>query len=122
MKRMIPLGPVEFSPADVALILAVLFVIAVCGALPVTIPLAVVGYRRAERYPGGNALWYWFWGTGLTVAIMAGLSQTGLGLGWGVVPLSWIPTGLIAVLAYPRRSRPRTELGWSDTTTGQGER
>ena len=67
-----------------------------------------------------NGFWYWLWGTGLTVGIMASLIQTGLG--WAVVPLSWIPTGLIAALAYPRRPRPTSELGWSDTTTGQGER
>ena len=120
MSRMIPLGPVEFSPADVALLLGALFVIGVVGALPVTIPLALVGHRRGVAHPGWNGFWYWLWGTGLTVGIMASLIQTGLG--WAVVPLSWIPAGLIAALAYPRRPRPRSELGWSDTTTGQGER
>jgi len=118
---MIPLGAVDFSPADVALLLSVLFLIGVCAALPVTIPLALMGHRRGVTHPGWNAFWYWLCSTGFTVAVMAALIQ--IGLGWGVVPLSWIPTGLIAGLAFLRRPRPRRELGWSDTTPSQqGER
>ncbi|MEV5963025.1 hypothetical protein AB0L70_14750 [Kribbella sp. NPDC051952] len=121
---MIPLGPINFSPADIALILGALLVIGVCAALPVTIPLALVGRLRGVQHPGWNAFWYWLWGTGLSVAVMGSLIQTGIG--WAVVPLGWIPTGLIAVLAYLRRPRPQArpngELGWGDMTTGQGER
>jgi len=118
---MIPLGAVNFSTADILLMLAALFVIGVCAALPVTIPLALIGARRAVSHPGWNAFYYWLWGTGLTVAIMAALIQTGRG--WGVVPLSWIPTAVIAALLYRRRPRPSRELGWSDTTPSQqGER
>ncbi len=58
-----PMGPVEFTPAEVALILAVLVLIGTCLALPTTITLAVVGYRRGIDHPGWNATWYWLWAT-----------------------------------------------------------
>ncbi|MEU4608324.1 hypothetical protein AB0F43_35515 [Kribbella sp. NPDC023972] len=117
---MIPLGPIEFSPAEVAMILTVMALVGVCAALPATIPLAIVGHRRAVQYPGWNALWYWLCGTALTMVIMGGLIHTDLG--WAVVPLSWLPTLLIAWLLKPRHRRPGGELGWGDMTTGQGER
>lgn len=121
MRRMIPLGPIEFSPAEVAMILAVLALVGVCAALPATIPLAIVGHRRGSRYPGWNALWYWFCGTALTVVVMGALIPTEIG--WAVVPLSWLPTLLVAWLLKPRQRRPGSELGWWNMTSGQqGER
>ncbi|TCO30181.1 hypothetical protein EV652_105175 [Kribbella steppae] len=118
---MVPMGPIEFSPAEVAMILTVLALVGVCSALPATIPLALVGHRRGVQNPGWNALWYWLCGTVLTVVLMGALIQTGLG--WAVVPLSWLPTLLIAWLLKPRHPRPGGELGWSDMTSGQqGER
>ena len=119
MRRMIPLGPIEFSPAEVAMILVVMTLVGVCAALPATIPLAIVGHRRGGQYPGWNALWYWLCGTIPTVLLMGALIQTGLG--WAVVPLSWPPALLIAWLLKPRR--PGGELSWGDMTSGQqGER
>ncbi|WP_460660592.1 hypothetical protein [Kribbella swartbergensis] len=113
------MGPIEFSPAEVAVIMGVLALVGVCAALPGTIPLAIVGHRRAVRYPGWNAVWYWLCGTALSVLIMGGLVQTGLG--WAVVPLSWLPTLLVAWLLKPPHPRPGGELGLSDTMSTQGE-
>jgi hypothetical protein len=96
----IPLGPIEFSPADVALILAVLTFGAIVLALPATLTLAWVGYRRAIQRPGWNAVWYWFGGTALSVATTA--LAAGHGLGWAAVPVGWVPTLLLAAALNPR--------------------
>jgi hypothetical protein len=103
---MVPLGPIEFSPAEVAMILTIMALVGVCAAVPATIPLAIVGHRRGRQYPGWNALWYWLCGTIPTVVLMGALIQTGLG--WWVVPLSWLPTLLVAAALYPRHHRAPT--------------
>ncbi|MET9313782.1 hypothetical protein ABZX12_18375 [Kribbella sp. NPDC003505] len=97
---MIPLGAIEFSPAEVAMILAILTVGAIALALPATLTLAWVGYRRGTRRPGWNALWYWLAGTALSVGTTA--VAAGQGLGWWAVPIGWIPTGLLAAALNPR--------------------
>jgi hypothetical protein len=97
---MIPLGAVEFSPGEVALILAVLTLGAVALALPATLTLAWVGYRRGAQNPGWNAAWYWFGGTAASVATTA--LAAGKGLGWWAVPIGWIPTLLLAAALNPR--------------------
>jgi hypothetical protein len=112
------MGPIEFSPAEVAAILVVMALVGVCAALPATLPLAIVGHRRGRQYPGWNALWYWLCGTIPTVVLMGALIQTGIG--WWVVPVSWLPGLLVAWLLKPRR--PRGELGWTEMTPRQGER
>jgi hypothetical protein len=107
---MIPLGAIEFSPAEVAMILAVMALAGVCAALPATVPLAIVGHRRGTQYPGWNALWYWLCGTIPTVLLMGALIQTGLG--WWVVPIGWIPALLLALTLNPAtaaRSLHRTD-------------
>ncbi len=116
-----PMGPVEFTPAEVALILAVLVLIGTCLALPTTITLAVVGYRRGIDHPGWNATWYWLWGNALTLVVMGTLYNSDLG--WFRLPLSWFPGLLLALLLNPRqrRTRPEGELGWGDMTFRQGE-
>ncbi len=116
-----PMGPVEFTPAEVALILAVLVLIGMCLALPTTITLAVVGYRRGIDHPGWNATWYWLWGNALTLVVMGTLYNSDLG--WFRLPLSWFPGLLLALLLNPRqrRTRPEGELGWGDMTFRQGE-
>ncbi|GAA1135879.1 hypothetical protein GCM10009630_38480 [Kribbella jejuensis] len=96
---MIPLGPVEFSPADVALILAVLAFGAVALALPATLTLAWVGHRRATAHKAWNAVWYWFCGTGLSVGTTF---ATAPHIGWWAVPLGWIPTVTLAWVLNPR--------------------
>jgi len=118
---MMPMGPVEFTPAEVALILAVLVLIGTCLALPTTITLAVVGYRRGIDHPGWNATWYWLWGNALTLVVMGTLYNSDLG--WFRLPLSWFPGLLLALLLNPRqrRTRPEGELGWGDMTFRQGE-
>jgi urea transporter len=113
---MMPMGPVEFSPAEVALILAVLALIGTCLALPATITLAVVGFRRAVYHPAWNATWYWLWGNVLTLVVMGALYNSDLG--WFRLPISWFPGLILALLLNPRhrRRRPGPELGWTDTT------
>jgi hypothetical protein len=112
-----PMGPVEFSPAEVALILAVLALFGTCLALPATITIAVVGYRRAVCHPVWNATWYWAWGNALTLVVMGALYNSDLG--WFRLPVSWFPGLLLALLLNPRQrrkrpGRPGTELGWTD--------
>ena len=97
---MIPLGAIEFSPGEVAMILAVLTFGAIALALPATVTLAWVGYRRGSQHPGGNAFWYWFAGTALSVATTA--LAAGQGLGWWAVPIGWIPTLVLAAALNPR--------------------
>jgi hypothetical protein len=97
---MIPLGAIEFSPADVALILAVLTLGATAFALPATLTLAWIGHRRASTHPGWNALWYWFGGTAVCLATTA--FAAGKGLGWWAVPVGWVPTLLLAAVLKPR--------------------
>lgn len=118
MGRMVPLGPIQFSPAEVAMIIVVLIVVGLCVALPSTAVLAAVGARRAARHPGWNGLWYWFWGTALSLVIMGGLFDAGLR--WWVVPISWMPNLLLAWLLNPRAARPGTELGWSERRRARG--
>jgi hypothetical protein len=101
---MIPLGAVEFSPGDVALILAVLTLGATALALPATLTLAWVGHRRATQYPGWAAFGYWLTGTAICLATTA--LAAGQGLGWWSVPLGWLPTLLLALALKPR-SDPR---------------
>ncbi|WP_433162741.1 hypothetical protein [Kribbella sp. CA-247076] len=115
---MIPMGPIEFTPAEVAVLLGMLVLLGVGAALPATVALAVVGHRRATRYPGWNALWYWLWATIGTVGLMGALLDAGLG--WVGVPVSWLPGLGAAWVLRPRR--PGSELGWTDTTPRQGER
>jgi hypothetical protein len=133
---MIPLGPVEFPAWFIALYLLGIALLGAVAALPATIPLAIAGHRRAVRNRGWNAVWYWAWGTLLSLVLMGALVDAGTGrwltaglvdegLGWWSVPVAWAPVLLLAVLLYPRgpRSpRPGGELGWGDMTTGQGER
>ncbi|TDW88678.1 hypothetical protein [Kribbella sp. VKM Ac-2566] len=97
---MIPLGAIHFSPAEVALILAILAFGSIALALPATLTLAWVGYRRGTTRPAANALWYWFGGTALSVATTA--LAAGQGLGWFAVPIGWIPTVLLAAVLNPR--------------------
>jgi hypothetical protein len=92
---MMPMGPIEFTPAEVAMIMAALVVFGVCAALPAGLALAAVGHRRAAYHPGWNALWYWSWGTALTMVVMGALYNSDLG--WFLVPVSWIPALLLAL-------------------------
>jgi hypothetical protein len=101
---MIPLGAVEFSPGDVALILAVLTLGATALALPATLTLAWVGHRRATQHHGWAAFGYWLTGTAICLATTA--LAAGQGLGWWSVPLGWLPTLLLALALKPR-SDPR---------------
>lgn len=59
---------IDFPDWFVALMVAAL---ALGGALPVSGPLAVVGYLRAGRHPYRNAVWYWAWSTVVSAAIMS---------------------------------------------------
>ncbi|TCC11001.1 hypothetical protein [Kribbella soli] len=96
---MIPLGAIHFTPAEVALILAILTFGSIALALPATLTLAWVGYRRGTTRKAANALWYWFGGTALSVATTALAAGH---LGWLAVPIGWIPTLLLAVALNPR--------------------
>ncbi|GAA2797939.1 hypothetical protein [Kribbella solani] len=116
---MIPLGAVEFSPADIALILAVLTLGATALALPATLTLAWVGARRGRNHPGWTALWYWFAGTALCLTTTA--LAAGNGLGWWAVPAGWVPTLLLAAALEPHWPRKRARLGVHDNRW-QGER
>lgn len=58
---------IDFPDWFVALMVAAL---ALGGALPVSGPLAAVGYLRACRHPLWNGFWYWAWSTVLSAAIM----------------------------------------------------
>ena len=97
---MIPLGAIEFTPADIALLLAILTFGSIALALPATLTLAWVGYRRGTLRRAANALGYWLGGTALSVATTA--IAAGQGLGWFAVPIGWIPTLLLAVALNPR--------------------
>ncbi|HEY3557714.1 MAG TPA: hypothetical protein VGL05_09630 [Kribbella sp.] len=96
---MIPLGAIHFSPAEVAMILAVLAFGSVVLALPATLTLAWIGHRRADRRRGWNAAWYWFGGTALSVATTA--LAAGHGAGWWAVPIGWVPSLLLAAALNP---------------------
>jgi hypothetical protein len=97
---MIPLGAVEFTPGEVALVLAVLTLGATALALPATLTFAWVGHRRAVRHQGWAAFGYWLTGTAICLAATALAADRGLG--WWAVPLGWIPTLLLAVALKPR--------------------
>ncbi|TCC15972.1 hypothetical protein [Kribbella speibonae] len=97
---MIPLGAVEFSPTDIAILLAILTFGSIVLALPATLTLAWVGYRRGTLRRPANALGYWLGGTALSVITTALAAQQGAG--WFAVPLGWIPTLLVAVALNPR--------------------
>ncbi|RZT20779.1 hypothetical protein EV649_3931 [Kribbella sp. VKM Ac-2569] len=97
---MIPLGAIHFSPAQVAMLLAILTFGSIALALPATLTLAWVGYRRGFQRKAANALGYWLGGTALSVATTA--IAAGQGLGWFAVPIGWIPTLLLAVALNPR--------------------
>ncbi|HET6738118.1 MAG TPA: hypothetical protein VFH76_04265 [Kribbella sp.] len=97
---MIPLGAIHFSPADVAMILAILAFGSVALALPATLTLAWVGHRRGTQHPGWNAAWYWFAGTTLSVATTALAASKGAG--WWAVPIGWVPSLVLAAALNPR--------------------
>jgi hypothetical protein len=97
---MIPLGAIHFSPAEVAMIFAIVTIGAIALALPATLALAWVGYRRGTTRRAANALGYWLGGTALSVATTA--IAAGQGLGWFAVPIGWIPTVLLAAALNPR--------------------
>jgi hypothetical protein len=96
---MIPLGALHFTPAEVALILAVLTFGSITLALPGTLTFAWVGYRRGTTRKAANALGYWLGGTALSVATTALAAGH---VGWFAVPIGWIPTLLLAVALNPR--------------------
>jgi len=106
---MVPMGPVEFSPADVALILAVLAVLSILACLPVSVPLALYGARRARRTGGSeflNGAWYWLVGTALTLGVAWFGHRGGLPVPLMLV-VSWLTGGvLVAVLACTREDDP----------------
>lgn len=133
MGRMVPMGPIQFSPGEIALLLGVLAVLGTGLALPATATLAYVGARRAARYPGWNALWYWGCGTAIALVVTGGLA--GSGLGWWAVPIGWVPVLLLALVLFPWNRHtsahpdrpdpwvgdPGGELGCGDrVSTGRG--
>ena len=94
MRRMIPLG-FEMTPAGVATLAGFLFVGGVAIALPATVTLAVVGYRRDLNRPRWSAFKYWLLGNALTLPSMAGLAIF-LHVGRYAVPLAWAPALILA--------------------------
>ncbi len=96
---MIPLGAIHFSPEQIAMMLAILAFGSITLALPATLTLAWVGYRRGFQRKAANALGYWLGGTALSVATTAVAAGH---LGWFAVPIGWIPTLLLAVALNPR--------------------
>ena len=86
----------------VALMIATL---AVCGAVPASGPLAVVGYLRAGRYRVWNGFWYWTWSTALSTAIMAACAY--LDIFWCAAVLDWTLLWLLAWFLMPRAQRDR---------------
>lgn len=125
---MVPMGfELNLSPTEQAVLLTVLLTLAACVALPATLTLAFVGAARARRhgYPGTrNAIWYWLWGTALTLTTMyAGLN---LGLSWLTIPAAWLPTLTLAYLLHPRRgsagtTTPRASYVGEQNCRGVGE-
>jgi hypothetical protein len=111
MGPMVPMGfELDLSPAQQWVLLGILVGLAVCLATPASMALAAVGSSRAVAHPGWNGLWYWCWGTALTVGAMYGLFHAGLR--WWAIPVGWIP-GLAAAWVL-RVRRPRGELRWTE--------
>ncbi|WP_327638090.1 hypothetical protein OHB24_06870 [Kribbella sp. NBC_00482] len=86
----------------VALMIATL---AVCGAVPASGPLAVVGYLRGGRHRLLNGFWYWAWSTALSTAIMAACAY--LDIFWCAAVLDWTLLWLLAWFLMPRAQRDR---------------
>jgi len=103
----------HFTDGDIALIVAVVIGFGLVSALPATGPLALIGHWRAAHHPRWNALWYWFWGTALTLASV--ITFLFLELEWWSIPLSWPLPWFLAWILRPRQ-RPAEELRWTQTT------
>ena len=91
---MIPLG-FDISLGDIVIGAVLVFVLSVVVALPATVTLAVVGYRRDLNRPELNAFRYWLLGNALTLPAMSGLGGV-FHLGLFAAPLAWAPALLLA--------------------------
>lgn len=120
---MVPMGfELRFSPAELAVLWAILVALALCVALPAAGALAAVGSARARRDGRPefrNGAWYWLWGSALTIVSMYGLFL--LGLSWAAIPTGWLPALLLAWLLRVRRSGPPSELRWGESRRPVGE-
>jgi hypothetical protein len=130
-------GLIEFTFGEVAEIVGYVVLVCVVAALPASVTLAVVGWRRHTRNRAGAAVGYWLLGNVLTMppTALAVVSE----VGWWAAPITWV--GPLLAAWYVGRSRPRryfptdrpnpwvrqgdprSGLSWGETTTGQqGER
>lgn len=93
---------IEFPDWLLALMIAAL---AVGTAVPVSGPLAVVGYLRGGRHRLWNGFWYGAWSAVLSTAIMAACMF--LDIFWCAAVLDWTLLWLLAWFLMPRAQRDR---------------
>ncbi|WP_350280738.1 hypothetical protein [Kribbella sp. HUAS MG21] len=99
---------IDFTPAEIAEILAVVVGICAYAALPGAVALAVAGYRTATRHRAGHALGY-----GLIGAVLS-MPPAAVGvffqIGWWAAPL--LSTPAVCFALYVARTRPQPPVEW----------
>ncbi|WP_410785983.1 hypothetical protein [Kribbella sp. C-35] len=93
---------IDFPDWFVALMFAA---VALGAAVPVSGPLAVVGYLRGSRHRYWNGLWYWAWSTLLSTAIITACML--LDIFWCAAVLDWGLLWLLTWFLMPHAQRDR---------------
>jgi len=96
------------SLTEMLRIVALVVLAHVASMLPATITLAVVGYRRAVRHRGWQAVGFWVGGNLMIVIPPPMLLWD---IGWWAAPLAWVlPLTVAWVLS--RRPPAQAPRGW----------
>jgi hypothetical protein len=106
---------IDFSDLPDWFVAGMIAALVLGGAIPVSGPLAAVGYVRARRHPYWNAVWYWAWSTVLSAAIMVACIGLRIFFVAAILDcallwtLAWflIPSERRARLQYGRTARPQ---------------
>ena len=114
-------GPVQFSPAEIAFIVAVLAAAALVLTAPGWLVLGFAARQRATAAGAGRSGRGWAWvggaltGMGTSAVVAAVVNSADVGGVWAMVLASWASCWCLALAVRPRdgaRQAPDASEGW----------
>ena len=114
-------GPVQFSPAEIALIVAVLAAAALVLTAPGWLALGFAARQRATAAGAGRSGRAWAWvggafaGMGTSAVVAAAVNASDVGGVWAMVLASWAACGGLALVI-----RPQSAAGRANETASEG--